>query len=124
MHVMIVGASGLIGSAVRARLAARGDTLLAVVHRPADLGLLPAAVMQIDLARASEADWLPRLSGVDAVVNCAGLLQDAPGDSTRGVHAAGAAALFRWWFAFGFPAFAAVLAIFWLMIAKPQLPFL
>jgi uncharacterized membrane protein len=29
--------------------------------------------------------------------------------------------LFWWWFAFGFPAFAAVLAIFWLMIAKPQL---
>jgi len=28
--------------------------------------------------------------------------------------------LFRWWFAFGFPAFAAVLAIYWLMIAKPQ----
>jgi uncharacterized membrane protein len=28
--------------------------------------------------------------------------------------------LFRLWFAFGFPAFAAVLAIFWLMIAKPQ----
>jgi uncharacterized membrane protein len=29
--------------------------------------------------------------------------------------------LFRRWFAFGFPAFAAVLAIFWLMIAKPTL---
>ena len=29
--------------------------------------------------------------------------------------------LFRLWFAFGFPAFGAVLAIFWLMIAKPQL---
>lgn len=29
--------------------------------------------------------------------------------------------LFWWWFAFGFPAFTAVLAIFWLMIAKPQL---
>jgi uncharacterized membrane protein len=28
--------------------------------------------------------------------------------------------LFRWWFAFGFPAFAAVLVIFWLMIARPQ----
>ena len=28
--------------------------------------------------------------------------------------------LFRWWFAFGFPAFAAVMAIFWLMIARPQ----
>jgi uncharacterized membrane protein len=31
--------------------------------------------------------------------------------------------LFWCWFAFGFPAFAAVLAIFWLMIVRPQLPF-
>lgn len=29
--------------------------------------------------------------------------------------------LFRTWLAFGFPAFAAVLAIFWLMIARPPL---
>ncbi|MGE0716701.1 MAG: DUF2269 family protein [Alphaproteobacteria bacterium] len=29
--------------------------------------------------------------------------------------------LFRWWLAFGFPAFAAVLAIIWLMVAKPAL---
>lgn len=29
--------------------------------------------------------------------------------------------LFRTWFAFGFPAFAAVLAIFWLMIARPDI---
>ncbi len=28
---------------------------------------------------------------------------------------------FWWWFAFGFPAFAAVLGIFWLMIAKPEI---
>ncbi|WP_028034476.1 DUF2269 domain-containing protein [Chelativorans sp. J32] len=28
--------------------------------------------------------------------------------------------LFRLWFAFGFPAFAAVLGIFWLMIARPS----
>jgi uncharacterized membrane protein len=29
--------------------------------------------------------------------------------------------LFRTWFVFGFPAFAAVLAIFWLMIARPAI---
>lgn len=29
--------------------------------------------------------------------------------------------LFRRWFAFGFPAFTAVLAIFWLMIARPEI---
>jgi uncharacterized membrane protein len=31
--------------------------------------------------------------------------------------------LFRRWFAFGFPAFTAVLAIFWLMIARPEISF-
>ncbi|WP_201450214.1 DUF2269 family protein [Sphingobium yanoikuyae] len=29
--------------------------------------------------------------------------------------------LFRWWFAFGFPAFGAILAIVWLMLARPAL---
>lgn len=29
--------------------------------------------------------------------------------------------LYRWWFAFGFPAFAAVLAIIWLMLTKPAM---
>jgi uncharacterized membrane protein len=32
--------------------------------------------------------------------------------------------LFRVWFACGFPAFAAVLAILWLMVARPEIPFL
>ena len=31
--------------------------------------------------------------------------------------------LFRTWFGFGFPAFAAVLGIFWLMIARPPIPY-
>ncbi len=45
----------------------------------------------------------------------------------RGAAAAGAPLppeyhrLFRWWFAFGFPAFAAVLLIFWLMITRPEI---
>jgi uncharacterized membrane protein len=29
--------------------------------------------------------------------------------------------LFRTWFVFGFPAFGAVLGIFWLMIARPEI---
>lgn len=29
--------------------------------------------------------------------------------------------LMRWWFRLGWPAFAAVLAVFWLMVRKPQL---
>jgi uncharacterized protein YbjT (DUF2867 family) len=95
MRVMVVGASGLIGAAVCARLAARGDGIVAIVHRPADLGLVRAEAVQIDLAAATEAGWAAHLSGVDAVVNCAGVLQDGPGESTHGVHVMGTTALFR-----------------------------
>jgi uncharacterized membrane protein len=31
--------------------------------------------------------------------------------------------IFWWWFAFGFPAFTAVIGIFWLMIARPSIPY-
>src|SRR5207302_11426219 len=38
--------------------------------------------------------WLPHLDGVDAVVNCAGVLQDSPNDSTSMVDHHGIATLF------------------------------
>src|SRR4051812_40605217 len=44
----------------------------------------------------------------------ASVRDDAPLPSLYGT-------LFWWWFAFGFPAFGAVLGIFWLMIAKPAI---
>ena len=47
----------------------------------------------VDLTKMSIADWGPHLAGVDAVINCAGVLQDNAWDST-GVHAEGAANLF------------------------------
>src|SRR5438477_306978 len=54
-----------------------------------------AGCIVLDIAKAtSPADWLPHLAGIDAVVNCAGVLQDSPRDFTAGVHADGAAALF------------------------------
>jgi uncharacterized protein YbjT (DUF2867 family) len=39
-------------------------------------------------------DWVPHLKGIDAVVNCAGVLQDGGQDSTDAAHATGPAALF------------------------------
>ena len=51
--------------------------------------------MSLDIAAATRPeDWLACLAGIDAVVNCAGVLQDSPIDSTRGVHADGVGALF------------------------------
>ena len=52
--------------------------------------------MNRDVAQATDpAGWLPHLAGVDAVVNCAGTLQDGPRNSTAGVHVEGPVALFK-----------------------------
>jgi uncharacterized protein YbjT (DUF2867 family) len=49
----------------------------------------------IDIAKATRPeDWLAHLDGVEAVVNCAGVLQDSPRDSIHGVHAGGVSALY------------------------------
>lgn len=74
MRILLLGATGLIGSAVAPGLRRDGHEIVAV-------------------AAASAGEPLP--------------------DEYR--------RLFRRWFAFGFPAFTAVLAIFWLMIARPEI---
>ena len=97
MRVLIVGASGLIGSAIAGRLAAGGHTVVAVARRHGGAGASVSGMtaVTLDVARASDpADWLPYLGGIDAVVNCAGVLQDSPRDSTAGVQE-GVTALFR-----------------------------
>jgi uncharacterized protein YbjT (DUF2867 family) len=93
MRVLVLGASGLIGTAVTARLLARGDDVVGVARR---FGAEHPGLrwVRVDVGRAtSPADWEPHLHGVDAVVNCAGVLQDSLGDAARGVHVDGIAAL-------------------------------
>ena len=97
MRVLVAGANGLIGSAVVARLLAAGHEVVGVARDTArPTRRVPAARwLAIDIAAATRPeDWLPQLAGVDAVVNCAGVLQDSARDSTRAVHVDGAGALF------------------------------
>lgn len=87
MRVLLLGASGLIGSAVAARLMARGDRVVGVSRRGG-----PGA-LKIDVAEIGDAsEWTPHLSDIDAVVNCAGVLQDSATDSTD-VHSRAVALL-------------------------------
>jgi uncharacterized protein YbjT (DUF2867 family) len=96
MRVLIVGGSGFVGSAVAARLAADGHAVVSVSRGLPAAGLMPVERVGLDVAKATRPDdWLPLLHGVEAVINCAGTLQDGPGDSTHGVHVAGIAALFE-----------------------------
>jgi uncharacterized protein YbjT (DUF2867 family) len=93
MRVLLTGANGFIGSAALARLRRDGHAVVAATRSGARLANADRTVA-LDFQRAAAADWLPHLAGVDAVVNCAGLFQDAPGRSVAAVHAEGASALF------------------------------
>jgi uncharacterized protein YbjT (DUF2867 family) len=96
LRVLLTGATGLIGSATLAGLRKQGHAVVAVARRGSRYGLVAADVwvmVNIALAKNTE-DWLDHLHGVEAVVNCAGVLQDGPEDSTAGVHVEGIGALF------------------------------
>ena len=94
VRIVVVGATGLIGAAVTARLLAEGHELVAIGRRVGierDRLRWVAADMRA-LQRAD--DWVVHLREADAVVNCAGVLQDSGHDSTAAVHWRGPAALF------------------------------
>jgi len=98
MRILLLGASGLIGSAVAARLRREGHQVAAAVRSlgPEAMRLPVAERIEVDLRSATAVrDWLPHLDGVDAVVNCAGTLQDSGRDSTAAVHERGPAALWE-----------------------------
>lgn len=95
MRILLTGASGFIGSAVLARLQGEGHDVVPVYRRPRTAATTGGPYVILDLAQAGEPEaWLPHLTGIDAVVNCAGVLQDSPYERTADVHAKGPAALF------------------------------
>lgn len=125
-------AAHLTGEAVKAAAVARivvlADfvfTAIAVLLQPVTGGLLAMTagyrlgegwiVLSILLYLLTGAFWLP-------VVFMQMRMRDlAEAAALAGVSLPAAYHRLFWtWFAFGFPAFAAVLAIFWLMIARPD----
>src|SRR3954469_14124088 len=92
MKIAIVGGSGLIGSAILSHLSSRGHSVVSMSRSAPSAG---AHGISVDISDAtSPSYWLPYLAGIDAVVNCAGALQDGPADSTSMVHHIGVANLF------------------------------
>ncbi|HEV2865424.1 MAG TPA: NAD(P)H-binding protein, partial [Allosphingosinicella sp.] len=98
MRILLLGATGLIGSAAAARLKQNGHEVIGLARE------LDSAARRVPVARWIQADlrtmlapedWLPHLSGVDAVVNCAGSLQSSLRDSPGRVHRDAPAALWQ-----------------------------
>jgi uncharacterized protein YbjT (DUF2867 family) len=97
MRVLVTGAYGLIGAACLARLHRDGHVLVGAGRSVGEARrrLQFARWVEADFARlVTPAAWRPLLTGIDAVVNCVGVLQDGARDDTRRVHVDGTAALF------------------------------
>jgi uncharacterized protein YbjT (DUF2867 family) len=97
LRVLVTGATGLIGSAVVARLIREGHEVTALSRSVASANQRQpeAKWLSLDISRQTTPEhWVPHLHGIDAVVNCAGALQDGPSDNLKGVHTVGIAALF------------------------------
>jgi uncharacterized protein YbjT (DUF2867 family) len=98
MRILLIGASGLIGSAVAARLNRDGHEIVAVGRGggPAARRVPADRSVKLDLRHATTPEgWLPHLAGIDTLVNCAGVLQDSSRDSPGKVHREMPLALWR-----------------------------
>ncbi|MGZ8348153.1 MAG: SDR family oxidoreductase [Allosphingosinicella sp.] len=98
MRVLLLGATGLIGSAVAARLVVEGHEVVGVARTldSAARRVPVARWIRLDLRTAVRPqDWRPHLAGIDAIVNCAGVLQDSARDSTLRVHREAPVALWQ-----------------------------
>src|SRR3954465_5743517 len=92
MRVAVIGATGLIGSAGAAPLSSRGYSVVSM-SRSVPGGSLNAFAVDISEANSSSY-WLPRLHGVDAIINCAGVRRHSPKGWSAMVHHLGVASLF------------------------------
>jgi uncharacterized protein YbjT (DUF2867 family) len=91
MKVLLTGASGFIGGHLARALRAAGHVVIEVRRDPGAV----ASAVQADLTRdLSARDWLPKLVGVDAVINAVGILREHGQQSFECIHKRAPQALF------------------------------
>lgn len=97
MRVLVTGAYGFIGAHIVAALDAAGhDVVCAVRAGRRDERFPRMRALACDMgADLHMEDWMPRLDGIDAVVNCAGILRERGRNTFEAVHVAAPLALFR-----------------------------
>lgn len=90
MRILICGGHGFIGKALATRLAATGHEVIRGVREAH-----AADEIAIDFTRDHHiTDWLPRLAGVDAVINAVGILVETRDKKFADIHQRAPQALF------------------------------
>jgi uncharacterized protein YbjT (DUF2867 family) len=90
MKTLVCGATGFVGKHLTRALRDAGHIVIRGVRRPAE----PDDIA-VDFSKDTCKDvWLPRLVGINVVVNAVGVLRDSPGKPMQQIHAATPAALF------------------------------
>src|SRR6202008_778645 len=83
MNVLLTGASGFIGSHL-ARALRAAEYVVIEAHRDIGAG---TATVRADFTRdLSAREWLPKLAGVDAVINAVGILREHGEQTFERIH--------------------------------------
>jgi uncharacterized protein YbjT (DUF2867 family) len=91
MVILITGATGFIGRHLEAALREAGHTVIGL-RRAAPAG----SREQADFTRDLDPDiWVPRLAGVDVVINAVGILRETKQQTFDAIHTRAPQALFR-----------------------------
>jgi uncharacterized protein YbjT (DUF2867 family) len=96
MKLLVLGASGFIGARVAAEAVRAGHEVRAGARDPQAARRRAPRLdwVEADFRRLTTIEaWTPLLKRVEAVINCVGVLQDAPGDSSHLAHVAAPRAL-------------------------------
>lgn len=77
MVVLLTGASGFIGRHLAQALVAARHEVVCAVRNPAQRTDMPMRSVQADFTRdVDAATWLPRLEGIDVVINAVGIIRE------------------------------------------------